>query len=99
MAAVRPFKPNPSSEATLKCSRIVNRAVSGANTQSSYPFRIHRKRPHSDDWPHGSTFLHSAQRGLGAAGAFLSLTPDAHPLTARALLPPRPEKRSPPGPV
>ena len=35
MAAVRSFNPNPSSEATLKCSRTVNSAVSGANVQSS----------------------------------------------------------------
>ena len=29
------LNPKPSSEATLKCSRTVNNAVSGANTQSS----------------------------------------------------------------
>ena len=32
---LRSFKPKPSSEATLKCSRTVNTAVSGANVQSS----------------------------------------------------------------
>src|SRR6266700_2061864 len=40
MAASRSFKPKPSSEATLKWSRTVNIAVSGANTQSSYSLRI-----------------------------------------------------------
>ena len=35
VAATRPFSPKPSSDATLKCSRKVNTAVSGRNTQSS----------------------------------------------------------------
>ena len=36
VAAVRLRRPNPSSEATLKCSRRVKRAVSGMKTQSSW---------------------------------------------------------------
>ena len=42
MAAGRSFRPKPSSEATLKCSRTVNCAVSGAKTQSSYGFNTDR---------------------------------------------------------